>query len=55
MLITVARLKNGEKVAISDRVSPSFFRDSPSRVTEMVNRYPNSWGERLSWMATVPN
>ena len=55
MLITVARLKNGEKVALSERVSTSFFKDSPSRVTEMVNRYPNSWGERLSWMAAVPN
>ena len=52
MLITVARLKNGKKVALSERVSTSFFKDSPSRV---VNRFPNSWSERLSWVATVPN
>jgi hypothetical protein len=55
MLITVARLKNGEKVALSERVSTSFFRDSSRKVTEMVNRYPNSWGKRLSWIATVPD
>ena len=21
----------------------------------MINRHPNSWGDRLSWIATVPN
>ena len=55
MLITVARLKNGKKVALSERVSTSFFKDSPSRVTEMVKRLPNSRSERLTRVATVPN
>lgn len=54
-IVAVAKLKNGQIIPLSERVSTSFFRDSSSKVTEMVNRFPNSWGERLSWVATVPN
>lgn len=54
-IVAVAELKNGRVIPLSGKVSTSFFKNSPSKVTEMVNRFPNSWSERLSWVVTVPN
>ena len=54
-IVAVAKLRSGKVIPLSEKVSTSFFRNSPSKVTEMINRYPNSWGDKLSWIATVPN
>lgn len=55
MFITVARLKNGECVALSNEISTSFFKNSKESVKKIINQFPYDWENRLSLLGVVPN
>lgn len=55
MFITIARLKNGECVALSNAISTSFFKNSKESVKKIINQFPYDWENRLSLLGVVPN
>jgi len=48
MFITVARLKSGEYVALSNAISTSFFKNGKESVKKLINQFPYDWENRLS-------
>ena len=55
MFITVARLKSGEYVALSNAISTSFFKNGKESVKKLINQFPYDWENRLSLLGVVPN